>query len=155
MNWRSMVRGTCVVALVVAWMVAPAAHAGRDASGRDAVAEAVSRTMEAANTRMKAAMEEARLLEAAGRRDEALATLRTIPGLYDEALRAVRSLVGGPDATPPAAAVKESPRAPLVVRMSPPRQPRRSGPAAVAYLLRCQDAQGFFDPRRGAAPEER
>ncbi|MBL9086727.1 MAG: hypothetical protein JNM10_06260 [Planctomycetia bacterium] len=151
MNWRSMVQGMCVVAF--AWALAPVEARAGD---RDAVADAVSRTMEAANTRMKAAMEEARLLEAAGRRDEALATLRTIPKLYDEALRAVRSLVGGPDAARRAAAVEEPRRAPLVVRVSPPRaQPVTDPvPAAVAYLLRCQDATGSFDPRRGAAPED-
>lgn len=151
MNWRSMVQGMCVVA--VAWALAPVEARAGD---RDALADAVSRTMEAANTRMKAAMEEARLLEAAGRRDEALATLRTIPKLYDEALRAVRSLVGGPDAAPRAAVVVEPRRTPPVVRpLSARARPRVDPiPGAVAYLLRCQDAQGLFDPRRGAAPED-
>ncbi|MFO0931559.1 MAG: hypothetical protein U1E39_02495 [Planctomycetota bacterium] len=151
MTWRSVLQGMCVVA--AAWALAPVeARAGE----RDAVADAVSRTMEAANTRMKAAMEEARLLEAAGRRDEALAVLRTVPALYDEALRAVRSLVGGPDATPRTAVGVEPRRTPPVARSvaARTRPVVDPVPGAVAYLLRCQDGHGFFDPRRGAAPDD-
>jgi len=52
--------------------------------------------------------------------------------------------------------VVEPRRAPPVVSRVPSRtQPAADPvPAAVAYLLRCQDERGFFDPRRGAAPED-
>ena len=64
--------GACAVGAV-----APRGARAEDA-GRD---DAVARVVEAATTRMKALLEEARLLEAAGRRDDALAALKSIAGV--------------------------------------------------------------------------
>ena len=150
-------------------LIAVVAMPSRPASAgdRDAVADAVGRVMEAATTRMKAALEEARLLEAAGRCDDARALLRTVPAIHDEANRVVRTLVGGaaaPRPTPVPPARFEGPlegpgvRPPPTPPISPPKIRARAKPKvdpvrpAVMFLLRCQRPDGMFDPRLGAAP---
>ncbi len=109
---------------------------------------------------MKAALEEARLLEAAGRRDEALALLRTDPRdpRRGEPHRSARSSAARPDGarrgavrSPPARRRSWSPDGPRArdARRTTPFAGRRRVPAPLPDV-----PTGCFDPLLGAAPHD-
>ncbi|MCC7137490.1 MAG: hypothetical protein IT460_03570 [Planctomycetes bacterium] len=142
------------------------AWAGGGETSRD---EAVAAVLDAAATRMKAKLEEARLLEAAGRRDEAIAALREIGPIHEAALALVRSLET-PRATrsaspgvPAAAAPPPEAVSAARLRARPPALPRptpappRARPStdplepAVAFLLACRGPDGWFRADRVAS----
>ena len=124
-----------------------------------------ARLLDAADTRMKAKLEEARLLDASGRRDDALRALAEVDKIYERALELVRPLMA-----PSAPVVRVVPSAPRPYRdpfsnsgAAPPRLPAEPAPVvlqpkadpvpgAVTYLLRCQTDDGLFHASVGRAP---
>jgi hypothetical protein len=103
---------------------------------------------------MKAKLEEARLLESAGRREEALAALREVATIHEQALAQAKAVRESP--APPAAprvvprALREPiRRVPIGPNAAIPLEPRRAPkadptPAAVRWLLRVQWPSGHF-----------
>jgi len=147
------------------FLIAPVARADERAGGEVGPTALAARLLEAADTRMKAKLEEARLLEAAGRRDAALAALAEVDKIYERTLELVRPLLVG---AAPARQIVVVPSPPLATtpsrsRPSPPRLPFEPAPmvrapkadpvpGAVAFLLRCQTDDGLFHVSVGRAP---
>jgi hypothetical protein len=144
--------GLLVVCAALAARAAPAALAGEEppADASDAV---VAAYLEGLNVRMRAKADEARLYEAAGDRERALAALREIGEVQRAGEAAVARLLArrAPAAAPPRPAerlpgvtggpiLRPAPREPVAVRE---REAARDG---VLFLLRAQRPDGFVDP---------
>ena len=113
----------------------------------DAGAAVAVATLEAANLRAKVKLELARLLERAGRTEEAMAALLEADRLLAEAAKAARvpATPASPPPRPGPVAIGPS-VAPIPPRLAPRRDPV---PAAVRYLLGRQGLDGAYDRRDG------
>jgi hypothetical protein len=148
---------TCIALLGLALCPAPAARAGEPVDSSEAADLLATRILGAAELRMKAKVEEARLLEAAGRRDEALAALREVATIHEQALARADAVRAAPArrvrfAEPPSpSGATPLPSRPLP-RVAPPPVPdeprwlAKVEPVrgAVRYLLRAQRPDGHF-----------
>jgi hypothetical protein len=137
------------------------ARAGEPAD--DSGTRAVAAALEAANVRAKAKIEAARLLEALGRREEALEALREVEPIEREGRTLVERLLGissAPRSLPTRRASPE-PAGPPPARFAIDSVPSTTVPRAVDWLLAAQGADGWFSrdaeaaPGREASPRER
>lgn len=137
---------------------------GAASAGAEDRESAVVKALEAAETRMKAKMEEARLLETAGRLDEAIAALHSIEAIHEKSMDLVRLILQSTLQNPQQGVVLDPARlAPTkhskpVVPLPPEivlRKPRVDPLApATSFLLRCQGEDGLFHASQGQMPDD-
>jgi len=158
---------TCIALLGLALCPAPTARAGDAVDSSEAADLLATRILGAAELRMKAKVEEARLLEAAGRRDEALAALREVATIHEQALARADAVRAAPaqrvrfvEAWGPSRATPIPSRPlPRVAPPPVPSEPRRLAKVepvrgAVRYLLRAQRPDGHFGSLAGPVDSE-